>query len=144
MSFFGNHLCTSFKLELLRGEHNFSVGGHVFKLALYSEDATLDAGTTAYTTANEIAAVGDYSAGGVVLSQTEPAAGNGGAYVSFTNVTLTASGLTARGALIYNSSLEGNPAVAVLDFGAVRFSSGGQFRIVFPAADPSAAIVRIL
>lgn len=130
--------CTSFKVELLTGTHNFS--SDTFKIALYTGAATLNAGTTVYTTSNEVSAAG-YTAGGNTLTvSTTPTSSGTIAYVSFSN-TSWSSALTARGALIYNSS-KSNKAVAVLDFGADKTSTS-TFTVTFPAADATSAIVRI-
>jgi hypothetical protein len=140
--FTGNYLCTSFKVELLKGVHDFSVGGHVFKLALYNESATLSAATTAYSATDEIPATGGYIAGGVTLSQLAPAADGTTALVSFATATVSGE-ISARGGLIYNSSVAGNPAVMVLDFGLVRSSVGSVFTVQFPLANADTAILRI-
>lgn len=130
--------CTSFKVELLTGTHNFS--SDTFKIALYTGAATLNADTTVYTTSNEVSATG-YTAGGNTLTvSTTPTSSSTIAYVSFSN-TSWSSALTARGALIYNSS-KSNKAVAVLDFGADKTSTG-TFTVTFPAANATSAIVRI-
>lgn len=130
--------CTSFKVELLTGTHDFS--SDVFKIALYTGDATLGADTTVYSTANETVASG-YTAGGNTLTvSTTPTSSSTIAYVSFAN-TSWSSALTARGALIYNSS-KSDKAVSVLDFGADKTSSA-TFVVTFPPADATSAIVRI-
>ena len=130
--------CTSFKVELLTGTHNFS--SDTFKIALYTGDATLGADTTAYSATNEVSATG-YTAGGNTLTvSTTPTSSSTIAYASFAN-TSWSSALTARGALIYNSS-KSNKAVAVLDFGADKTSSG-TFTVTFPTADATSAIIRI-
>ena len=130
--------CTSFKVELLTGTHDFS--SDTFKIALYTGAATLGADTTAYSTSNEVSASG-YTAGGNTLTvSTTPTSSSTIAYVSFSN-TSWSSALTARGALIYNSS-KSNKAVAVLDFGADKTSTG-TFTVTFPAANATSAIVRI-
>lgn len=130
--------CTSFKVELLTGTHNFS--SDTFKIALYTGAATLNADTTVYTTSNEVSATG-YTAGGNTLTvSTTPTSSSTIAYVSFSN-TSWSSALTARGALIYNSS-KSNKAVAVLDFGADKTSTS-TFTVTFPAANATSAIVRI-
>jgi len=130
--------CTSFKVELLTGTHNFS--SDTFKVALYTGDATLGADTTAYSATNEVSATG-YTAGGNTLTvSTTPTSSSTIAYASFAN-TSWSSALTARGALIYNSS-KSNKAVAVLDFGADKTSSG-TFTVTFPTADATSAIIRI-
>ena len=130
--------CTSFKIELLTGTHDFN--SDTFKIALYTGAATLGAGTTAYSASNEVSASG-YAAGGNTLTvSTTPTSSSTTAYVSFAN-TSWSSALTARGALIYNSS-KSNKAVAVLDFGADKTSSA-TFTVTFPTADATSAIVRI-
>lgn len=130
--------CTSFKVELMQGVHNFDVD--TFKIALYTSAATLEADTTAYSTANESAASG-YTAGGNTLTvSTTPTYSGTIAFVSFAN-TAWASALTARGALIYNSS-KSDKAVAVLDFGADK-TSATTFTVTFPTADATNAVVRI-
>ena len=130
--------CTSFKVELLTGTHNFS--SDTFKIALYISAANLGADTTAYSASNEVSASG-YAAGGNTLTvSTTPTSSSTTAYVSFAN-TSWSSALTARGALIYNSS-KSNKAVAVLDFGADKTSSA-TFTVTFPTADATSAIVRI-
>lgn len=143
MAFTGNYLCTSFKVELLKGVHNFSAsGGDTFKIALYTSSATLDATTTAYSATNEVSGTG-YTAGGNTLTNIEPTSSGTTAYLDFSDTTWSTATITARGALIYNSSAVGNPAVAVLDFGADKTSTAGDFTVVFPTADASNAIVRI-
>jgi hypothetical protein len=130
--------CTSFKVELLTGTHDFS--SDTFKIALYTGAATLGADTTAYSVSNEVSASG-YAAGGNTLTvSTAPTSSSTTAYVSFAN-TSWSSAFTARGALIYNSS-KSNKAVAVLDFGADKTSSG-TFTVTFPTADATSAIIRI-
>jgi hypothetical protein len=143
MAFSGNYLCTSFKVELLKGVHNFSAsGGDVFKIALYDNNASFTAATTAYTATNEISGSG-YTAGGGSLTNIEPTSSGTTAFVDFADFTFSAATITARGALIYNSSAAGNPAVAVLDFGSDKTSTSGDFTIVMPTADASNALVRI-
>ena len=143
MAFTGNFLCTSFKVELLKGIHNFSAsGGDTFKIALYTSSATLDASTTAYSATNEVSGTG-YTAGGNTLTNVDPTSSGTTAYLDFDDTTWSTATITARGALIYNSSAVGNPAVAVLDFGADKTSTAGDFTVVMPTADASNAIVRI-
>ena len=138
-------MCTSFKQALLDGEMDFSSNtAQTFKIALYTSSATLDAATAAYTTSNEVTGTG-YSAGGNTLTiSTNPTNGGSGTtvFLSFTNTTWTSSTITARGALVYQSG-GGNPSVAVLDFGADKSSSNGDFQIQFPTADATSAIIRI-
>lgn len=136
-------MCTSFKVELLQGLHNFTTTtGDVFKIALYTSAADLNASTTVYSTTNEVVATG-YTAGGNVLTNVTPVFSGTTAYIDFNDTQWTISTITARGALIYNST-DGNRAVAVLDFGADKSSVTGNFNIVFPAADAANAIVRIV
>lgn len=144
MAFSGNFMCTSFKVELLKGVHNFSAsGGDTFKIALYTNAATLDASTTAYSATNEVSGTG-YTAGGLALTNIDPTSSGTTAYLDFNDATWTSSTITARGALIYNSSAVGNPAVAVLDFGADKSSSASNFTVVMPTADAATAVVRIV
>lgn len=143
MAFSGNFLCTSFKVELLKGIHNFSAsGGDTFKIALYTSSATLDASTTAYSVTNEVSGSG-YTAGGNTLTNVDPTSSGTTAFLDFDDTTWSTATITARGALIYNSTAAGNPAVAVLDFGADKTSTAGDFTVVMPTADSSSAIVRI-
>ena len=140
MAFTGNWACNSFKTGLMNGTFNFTSGS--FYIALYTNAASLDATTTAYTTTGEVVASG-YTAGGLALTIAQtPTIGNSGntAYISFANVVWNAA-LTARGALIYQSG-GGNPAVCVLDFGSDK-TSNSVFTVQFPAVTNSSAIIRI-
>ena len=144
MAFTGNFMCTSFKQEILQGVHNFtSSTGNTFKLALYTNTAAFDATTTAYTATNEVANSGSYSAGGGTLVSVTPTTSGTTAFCDFADLSFTTATITARGALIYNSSAAGNPTVAVLDFGSDKTSTTGTFTIQFPTADSSNAIIRI-
>ena len=136
-------MCKSFKQALLDGEMDFSSDtSQTFKIALFTSSATLSAATTAYSTANEVSGTG-YTAGGNTLTiSTNPTTSGTTAYLSFSNTTWSAATLTARGALIYQSG-GSNPAVAVLDFGADKTSTAGDFTIQFPTADASNAIIRV-
>lgn len=141
-------MCTSFKVELLNGIHAFGTtvarGGttaDTFKIALYTSSATLDATTTAYSVTNEVSGTG-YSAGGNTLTTVSPTSSGTTAYLDFNDTTWSTATITARGALIYNST-QSNKAVAVLDFGGDKTSTAGDFTIVFPTADASNAIIRI-
>lgn len=143
MAFSGNYLCTSFKKELLEAVHNFKTsGGDTFKLALYTNSASFDASTTAYTATNEISGTG-YSAGGGTLTRIDPTSSGTTAFTDFSDLTFSSATITARGALIYNDTASGDPAVAVLDFGADKTVTSGDFTIAFPPADSSNAIIRI-
>ena len=141
MAFTGNYMCTSFKQEILEGLHDFNEGANAYKIALYDNTATLDASTTVYTTSGEISGTG-YSAGGGTLTNIDPTTSGTTAFSDFADFTFTTATITARGALIYNST-NGNRAVVVLDFGADKTSTAGDFTIVFPTADASNAIIRI-
>ena len=135
-------MCTSFKKELLEGVHNFLLsGGDTFKIALFTSSASLDATTTAYATTNEVSGAG-YSAGGNTLTRIDPATSGTTAFTDFANTTWSSATITARGAVIYNST-DSDKAVAVLDFGSDKSSSTGDFTIQFPTADASSAIIRI-
>jgi len=157
MAFSGNALCNSFKQELLEGVHNFKVsGGDVFKLAMYTNSqagndnlggtgSTMDATVTTYSTSasNEVSNTGSYSQGGGTLTRVDPALKNTStATTQFTTLTFTSVTLTARGALIYNST-DSNKAVCVLDFGADKSATSGTFQINFPTNDANNALIRI-
>lgn len=144
MSFTGNFMCTSFKKELMQGVHNFTAGtGNTFKLALYDNSASFTAATTAYTSTNEVANSGSYSAGGGVLTNVTPTTSGTTALTDFDDLSFTSATITAYGALIYNDTAAGDPAVCVLDFGGAKTSTAGTFTIVFPAATATDAIIRI-
>lgn len=136
-------LATSFKVELLKGVHNFTAStGNTFKLALYTSSATMDATTTAYSSTNEVANSGTYSAGGGTLTNVTPTASGTTALTDFSDLAFTSATITARGSLIYNSTAGGN-AVIINDFGADKTSTAGTFTIVFPTPDASNAIIRL-
>ena len=144
MAFSGNFMCTSFKKELLTGTHNFTnSSGNTFKLALYTNSASFTAATTAYTSSNEVSNSGSYSAGGGTLTNVTPTTSGTTALTDFADLEFTSATITARGALIYNDSVSGDPTVAVLDFGADKTSTSGTFTIQFPAPNASNAIIRI-
>lgn len=143
MAFSGNFMCTSFKKELLEAVHNFkNSGGSTYKLALYTNSASFNASTTAYTTSNEVSGTG-YSAGGGTLTRVDPTSSSTTAFTDFADLTFSSATITARGALIYNDSASGDPSVVVLDFGGDKTSTAGDFTVVFPTADASNAIIRI-
>ena len=140
-------MCTSFKGELFRADHNFKAsGGHTFKCALYTSSATLSAATTDYTATNEVSGTG-YTATGAALTNLGEATSGTTGYVDFSDVTWSTSTITARGAMIYNTTTAGGTgtteSVIILDFGSDKTSTGGDFTIQFPAADASNAIIRI-
>ena len=149
MAFSGNYMCTSFKKELLYGVHDFDLAnGDTFKIALYDNNASFTAATTAYTTSNEVSGTG-YSAGGGALTNVDPTSSGTTALTDFQDETFSTATITARGALIYNTTPNTasisvtNPSVVVLDFGSDKTSTAGDFTIVFPTADASNAIIRI-
>lgn len=136
-------MCSSFKKELLEGKHNFlNSGGDTFKLALYTSSASLGAGTTAYTTSEEVSGTG-YSAKGNTLTRIDPSLDGTTAITDFADTTFSSSTITARGALIFNEDTTGDTSVIVLNFGSDKVSSAGDFTITFPAANASNAIIRI-
>ena len=136
-------MCTSFKKELLEAKHNFlNSGGSTFLIALYTSSASLDASTTAYTTSNEASGT-NYTAKGNTLTRVDPTTSGTTALTDFADTTWSSSTITARGALIFNDSASGDPSVLVLNFGADKTSTAGDFTIAFPAADASNAIIRI-
>ena len=118
-------MATSFKVQLLNGQQNFSA--NTFKLALYTSSASLDENTTAYSATNEVASAGNYSAGGNTLSVSVTPTNTGNiAFISFSNTSWANATITAAGALIYNNSLS-NAAVCVLSFGGDKTSTNGTF-----------------
>jgi hypothetical protein len=147
MAFSGNFMCTSFKVEILEGVHDFrSAGGDTFKLALYDNSAAFTAATTAYTATNEVANSGSYAAGGGTLTNVTPTSSGTTAFTDFADLSFTSATITAFGALIYNSTPSHtytNPTVCVLDFGGAKTSTDGTFTIIFPTADATDAIIRI-
>ena len=139
-------MCTSFKKELLEGKHDFTNGADAMKLALFTSSATLSAATTDYSTTNEASGTG-YSAGGGALTNVTPTSSGTTALTDFNDLTFSSSSITARGAMIYNTQSGGGTgttdAVAILNFGADKTSTNGDFTIQFPTADASNAIIRI-
>ena len=143
MAFSGNFLCTSFKKELMTATHNFTAASDQFKLALYTNSASFNAATTAYASSNEVTGT-NYTAKGNFLTSVTPTTSGTTALTDFadevfSNVTIS----SVRGALIYNEAATSDPSVCVLDFGADKGASSGDFTIVFPTADASNAIIRI-
>lgn len=144
MAFTGNFMCTSFKQELLTGTHDFTTStGSTFKLALYDNNASFTAATTAYTATDEVGDSGSYAAGGGTLTNVTPTTSGTTALTDFADLSFTSATITARGALIYNDDATGDPSVVVLDFGSDKTSTSGTFTIIFPTADASNAIIRI-
>jgi len=143
-----NAICNSFKKQLLAGEHDFdSSGGDTFKLAMYTSVATLGASTTNYSTSEEVSSPSGYTAGGKALVNSGVKVSSGVAITNYADLSFTGVTLTARGALIYNTTTDGGTgtteAVAVLDFGGDKTATSGTFTIQFPAFTTSAAILRI-
>ncbi len=135
-------VCNSFKKELLDGVHDLDSGGDTFHLALYTSVANLSAATTSYTTGSEVSPTGQYVAGGGVLQSQQTSVASGVAIATFANLSFTGVTLTARGALIYNTT-DAKKAVCVLDFGGDKTATAGTFTIQFPSFTTSAAILRI-
>lgn len=133
-------MCTSFKTELLGGTHDLDTD--TIKIALFTSSATLGASTTAYSSTDEVANGNGYTTGGNTLSGATISSSGTTAFVDFSDSTWSSASFTARGALIYNSS-KSNRAIAVLDFGADKTSTNGDFVVQFPTADASNAIIRI-
>jgi hypothetical protein len=131
-------LCNVFRQDCMLGQQNLT--GGAIKLALYTSNATLNADTTVYTTANEVVGTG-YMGGGNTLTGATVSLSGTTAYANFANSNWPLSQITARGALIYNSS--NNKAIAVLDFGADKVSSGGDFTVQFPANTATSALIRL-
>jgi len=145
VAFTGNFMCTSFKAEILRAIHNFSTsGGNTFKLALYDNTPSFTAATTAYTSSGEVSASGTYAAGGGTLTNVTPTTSGTTGYTDFADISFTSATITAYGAMIYNDTAAGDPAVCILDFGGAKTSTTGTFTIVFPTADATSAIIRIV
>jgi hypothetical protein len=162
MSFSGNFMCTSFKIDLLKGKHDFTNGQDTYKIALFTNAAeptqgsfggsgsVMNASVTDFSNNNQVGASGDYTAGGGALTNVTPAVASGStttASTSFANKTFGSATITARGAIIYNTQTAGGSgttdAVLVLDFGSDKSSSSGDFTINFPTNNSSSAIIRI-
>ena len=138
-------ICTSFKVELLKGTHNFTATtGNTFKIALYDSDATLGASTTAFSTSEEITNTSGtaYTSGGATLTSVTPVADSTTAVCDFADVSFSSASFTANGALIYNSSAS-NVAVCAIAFGSDKTATNGTFTIQFPTADATNAIIRL-
>jgi len=150
-------MCNSFKGELMLAVHDFrATAGDTFKFAMYTSSATIDANTTAYSATNEVTGT-NYTAGGGTLTRvgvgtTNTSASAGTGFTDFADLTFTNATVTARGALIYNTTPSAlsnaggtltNAAVCVLDFGSDKTSTAGDFTIIFPAFDATNAIIRI-
>ena len=145
MSFSGNYTPTSYKLQLLEAKHNFRSGGHTFKIALYDNNASFTASTTDYTTTDEVSGTG-YSAGGGTLTLVPAVQSGTSAFASFDNFTFSNVTITARGAIIYNTTTDDGSgtteAICILDFGRDIVKSGEDMLITMPSADVLNAIIR--
>ena len=127
----------------MEGVHNFkNSGGSTFNIALYDDNASFTAATTAYTTSNEISGT-NYSSKGNTLTRVDPTTSRTTAYTDFADTSWSTATFSAMGAMIFNDSVSGDPAVVILDFGALKTATAGTFTIAFPAADASNAIIRI-
>ena len=143
MAFSGNFMCTSFKKELIEAKHNFlNSGGNTFRMALYDDDSSFTAATTAYTSTDEISGT-NYTAKGESLTRVDPTTSGTTAYTDFADVSWSTATFSAMGAMIFNDSASGDPSVVILDFGALKTATAGTFTVAFPAADASNAIIRI-
>jgi len=142
-----NAICDSFKKELLQGKHDFDTSSDTYKLAMFTNSATLGKSTTNYTTANEVSSPSGYTAGGKALVNQGVKVSSSVAITDFADLSFVGVTLTARGALIYNTTTDGGSgttdAVAVLDFGGDKTATAGTFTIQFPAFTTSAAILRL-
>ena len=139
-------ICNSFKVEILKAIHNFTVtSGNTFNLALYTSSASMGAGTTAYTTTNEISNTSgsSYSAKGKALTSVTPVLSTDTAVCDFANVSWTSASFTANGCLIFNDSASGDPACCAIAFGGDKTVTSGTFTIEFPAASAGSAIIGI-
>ena len=139
-------ICNTFKTEILTAVHNFTASsGNTFNLALYTSSASMGAGTTAYTSTNEITNTSgsSYSAKGQALTSVTPVLDSSTAVCDFANISWTSASFTANGCLIFNDSASGDPAVCAIAFGSDKTVTSGTFTIQFPAADASNAIIRI-
>ncbi len=138
-------VCNSFKRDVLQEGHQIKTD--TLKIALFTSAASLSAGTSAYSTSNEVVSSGGYAPGGgtltgVTISLGATSAAGGTAIIDFADISFTSTTFSARGALIYNSS-NSNKAIAVLDFGSDKTSTNGTFTISFPAAAASTAIITL-
>ena len=139
-------ICTSFKVEILKAVHNFTASsGNTFNIALYTSSASLGAGTTAYTTSEEITNTSGsaYTAKGKALTSVTPVASSTTAVCDFSDISWTSASFTARGCMIFNDSASGDPSVCCIDFGGDKTATNGTFTVQFPTANASDAIIRI-
>ena len=143
MAFTNDFMCTSFKVELLQGLHDFTLTtGDVFKMALYDNSASFTAATEDYTSTNEVANGNGYTTGGEALTNVTPTFSGTTAYTDFADEVWSTATFTAYGSLTYNSTA-GTNAVIINDFGGAKTATAGDFTVQFPAFDASNAIIRI-
>ena len=143
MAFTGNFMCTSFKVELMTATHDFTNStGNTFNIAMYDNNSSFTAATTAYTATDEVSGTA-YVAKGNTLVNVTPTSTSTTAFTDFGDSTWSSSTITARGAMIFNDTASGDPSVVILDFGSDKSSSSGDFTIVFPTGDATSAIIRI-
>ena len=127
----------------MEAKHNFlNSGGNTFRMALYDDDSSFTAATTAYTSTDEISGT-NYTAKGESLTRVDPTTSSTTAYTDFADVSWSTATFSAMGAMIFNDSASGDPSVVILDFGALKTATAGTFTVTFPAADASNAIIRI-
>ena len=138
-------ICNSFKQEILVAEHNFTVApsGNTFNLALYDSSAVLSKSTTVYTTSEELADSGGYTAKGNALTNVTPVLDSDTAICDFANTSWTSASFTARGCLIFNDSHSSDASVCAIDFGGDKTVTSGTFTIEFPSAAASTAIIQL-
>lgn len=145
MPFTGNYASNVFKTGLTDGLFNFGTGtSDVYKIALYTNAATLNADTTGYTSVGEVVGTGYTATGNVLSVSVVPTNSNNVTYLSFTNAEWPGASFTARGALIYKADGATNPAVCVLDFGSDKIANNGTFVVQFPSPTNTSAIIRIV
>ena len=144
MAFTGNYACDVFKTGLLDGTFDFSATTtQVYKIALYTNAATLNQNTTAYTATGEVSGLGYTATGKQLQIGVNPTNSNDISFFSFDDISWTGSTFTARGALIYKADGVTNPAVCVLDFGSDKTTTNGTFSVQFPSATSTSAVIRI-
>ena len=144
MAFTGNFACDVFKTGLMDATFDFSsTTSQVFKIALYTNSATLNQDTAAYTSSGEVTGDGYTATGKVLTVGVPPTNSNDISYLSFDDISWTGSTFTARGALIYKADGVTNPAVCVLDFGSDKTTTNGTFTVQFPSATSTSAVIRI-
>ncbi len=146
MAFTGNYIPTSYRVELFKAFHNHRAsGGHTFKIALYDETPSFTAATTDYTTSGEVSGT-NYVAGGIALTNVEPAEAGLTGVTDWENAVFSNVTLSARGAIVYNTTADDGSntteAVLILDFGTLRSVTAKAFTVVFPTPDEINAILR--